>query len=602
MDFYTRIQNQVTELRSEYNYQNDGTAFGHFIIKECFKKIIDFEFDGTDFDGFIKDHIVDMSNDLGNDAIFINRKNRELLVFQFKYSPSSLLNTSEIKKNKKFIDWIFKLNNEQLKPNYKLEKIIREDIYSTFTDEDIEKKNYRVVFHYIDYNFDKAINTDIKALFNNYNEKNIAFQIKCYNHTELDDLYNDVEIPQNRVELRYVPLECFKKELVFHNGDETPMETIVTTIYANSLKTIIEEHKELILALNVRYYKGENEINARIKEEYSKGMKSNFWILNNGINALCQDFQLDNNKLIINNFQIVNGGQTTNTLLRIVNDLPDRVQMLMRLTAIKNKAKISGISKNIAVASNAQNAITSRDLHSGDRIQTTIFNKLDRVGIFYDKKDGEWATVNKKKYRNPLSKSPLHLKISNIDLGIAYLSFFLQLPISTFGRFKLIFSELYYDQIFSMAVDEDVQFTKLILSYRISEKIKQFRNDNLLKYGVLQNNYVNDVLVSLSAICFFQKNLLKVETIESLKKELSKLNYDTYLNQNEKFSISLDGDFDNHLIKIVNALQYILDVKIESKKDKGEEWLPSDTNNWFKKNETYDEIYEKVIKNLKKLL
>ena len=58
MSFYTRIKDQVTELTRQFQYPNDGTAFGHFIMRECFNKIIDFEYDGTDYDSFINDHIV----------------------------------------------------------------------------------------------------------------------------------------------------------------------------------------------------------------------------------------------------------------------------------------------------------------------------------------------------------------------------------------------------------------------------------------------------------------------------------------------------------------------------------------------------------------
>ena len=137
----------------------------------------------------------------------------------------------------------------------------------------------------------------------------------------------------------------------------------------------------------------------------------------------------------------------------------------MKLTKFKDKTQISRISMDIAVASNSQNAISARDLHSGDRIQTKIFKHLDEVGIFYDKKDGEWATVNKRKYKNPFGKSPMHLKIRNLDLGVAYLSFYLQIPISTVGRHKLVFSEIYYDKIFDMTKNEDEQFYKLVLSY-----------------------------------------------------------------------------------------------------------------------------------------
>lgn len=601
MEFYDRIKEQVAELTTNEKYQNDGTAFGHFMIKECFNKIIDFEYDGNDFDQFIKDHIVDMANDLGNDAIFTNQANNEILVFQFKYSKSQLLNTNEIKKNKRFVDWIIGLTDENLSANHKLKKVIDEELSPILTPENIKANNFYITFYYIDVDFIGNIKTDINALHTNYKDKNINFDIRYYNYQELEELYDDIEIPKNEVELRFVANEIFSKNLTYYDNDETELETVVTSIYANSLKPIIEDKKELILALNVRYYKGENDINSKIKKEYSKGEKSNFWILNNGINGVCQDFTInDNNTLTIKNFQIVNGGQTAKTLTRIVNDLPDNVQILLRLTKVKDKARTSKISMDIAVASNSQNAISARDLHSGDRIQNKIFEHLNNVGVFYDKKDGEWATVNKKKYRNPFGKSPMHLKIRNLDLGVSYLSFYLQLPISTVGRHKLVFSELYYDRIFDSSKNEDDQFYKLILAYRIAERINDIKSEKYNNYEILWNNYINDVLLSLSALYFFQDKLHKIDSPESLISELSAFTPNGYVNQNERFTLTLETEFDDFAIKTIKALQYYLDVKKQAKKEYvGEEWLPNDTNKWLKKDGTYKGIFEAVIKKLK---
>jgi len=600
MEFYDRIKEQVSELTLNQKYQNDGTAFGHFAIKECFNKIIDFEYDGNDFDQFIKDHIVDMANDLGNDAIFTNQNNNEILVFQFKYSKNQLLNTDEIKKNKKFIDWILQLNGEELKANPKLRKVIDEEINPILTKENLLQNNYYITFYYIDNDFVGNIKTDIKALYTNYTDKDINFDIRYYNFQELEDLYDDIEIPKNEVELKIAENEYFKKKTTYFDGKETEIETLVTSILANSLKPIIEDKKELILALNVRYYKGENEINTKIKKEYSKGEKSNFWILNNGINGVCEDFEiLDNNSLKIKNFQIVNGGQTAKTLTRIVNDLPDNVQILMKLTKIKDKTQISRISMDIAVASNSQNAISARDLHSGDRIQTKIFRHLDEVGIFYDKKDGEWATVNKRKYKNPFGKSPMHLKIRNLDLGVAYLSFYLQIPISTVGRHKLVFSEIYYDKIFDMTKNEDEQFYKLILSYRISERVNGIKSEKYSKYEVLWNNYINDVLLSLSALYFFKDELHIFENEIDLKTKIDTLSAEDFINSDDRYTLNIGDDFDGFVTSVIKGLQYLLDVMKQAKKFQGEEWLPNDTNKWLKKDGTYNGIFEAVIKKLK---
>jgi hypothetical protein len=323
--------------------------------------------------------------------------------------------------------------------------------------------------------------------------------------------------------------------------------------------------------------------------------------LNNGINAVCEDFVIENNILKIKNFQIVNGGQTSKTLTRIVNDLSDDVQILMRLTKITDLSKITNISMDIAVASNSQNAIGSRDLHSGDRIQNSIYKRLDDVNIFYDKKDGEWATVTKRKYRNPFGNTPMYLKISNTDLGKAYLSFYLQVPISTKGRDKLVFSEIYYDQIFSMANNEDDQFYKLILAYRISEKINQIISEKISGYEILQNNYINDVLIALSGLYFFRLNISNVSTPEKLSEELLKKDAKLYINTNEKYLLIMDGSFDEFVYNEISNVQNILEVMKEAKEMNGSEWLQNDTSNWLKKDTTYKMIFDRIIKKLKRI-
>lgn len=523
------------------------------------------------------------------------------MVFQFKYSKNSLLNTNEIQKNKDFIDWILGINHSNLKANHKLKKVIDEEINLVLTPQKIEDNNYVITFYYIDNSFTSDIKTDINSLYNNYRDKGLNFGVKYYNFIELEELYDDVEIPRNNVELKVVNGEYFNKKTIFFDTTETAVETLVASIHANSLKPVIEEKKELILSLNVRYYKGVNDINSKIKQEYSKGEKSNFWILNNGINGVCEDFELlADNTLKIKNFQIVNGGQTAKTLTKIINDLPDNIHILMRLTKISDKAHTSKISKDIAVASNSQNAISSRDLHSGDRIQQRIFKHLEDVGIFYDKKDGEWATVKKSRFRNPFGKSPMHLKIKNIDLGISYLSFFLQIPISTAGRHKLVFSDIYYEKIFDMTKNEDDQFYKLMLAHRISEKVNAIKAEKYKNFEILQNNYINDVIVSLSALSFFKNDLHIFQSQDDLIKKLDEINTVEFINKDALYSLDINIQFDDFVLYIIKILQNILDVKKEAKIEyANEEWIANDTNKWLKKEGTYKDIFLKVVKKLR---
>lgn len=590
MNFYDKIKQDVSALTSTYKYPNDGTSFGHLIIRECFKKIVDFNFDGQDIDEFIKNHIVDGANDKGNDAIFVNKAQKRILVFQFKYSQNNnLLNTYEILKNKRFIDWILKLSSDSLIPNSKLKKIIDNEISEILTDEIVQKNEFSIVFCYVDREFPQSSKVDIDALFNNYRDKNVNFEVKYYNYKMLDELYDDIEIPKNQVVLDIVPKEYFIKDYNYFDGEETQLQTIVCTIKANSLKSLVREYNELLFALNVRYFKGENEINSKIKQEYSKGSKSNFWILNNGLNAICENFELNDKSVEIKNFQIVNGGQTTKTLTTIINDLPDEVHILMRLTKITSVEKVSKISKEIATSSNNQNAITQRDLHSGDRLQRKIFEKLDSVNIFYDKKEGEWTTIpNKIKYKNPEGRN--YFKINNTDLGKSYLSLFLQIPISSKGRDKLVYSEEYYDEIFNQDVNEEDQFYKLIFAYRITEELNQLKRENENKFEILQNSYINDVLISLSSLFFMQNKIQHLKEPKDIKEQINQIDFKQFVDPNKKYLLTLDNKLNAFMLRVIRGLEQILNVKKMAREENNQIWIPKDTNNWLKKDGTYKQI------------
>lgn len=598
--FYNKVKDIVEEFREDFNYPNDGTAFGHFCIKECFTKIMDFGLDGNDneFNEFILNHCVDRANDLGNDVIFGDTKNNRIFIFQFKYSKSSLLNSTEIKKNKTFIDWLLGLENEEQKPNHILKNIIETELKPILTEENINKKNYEIVFIYVDSDFDEKLDSVISSLFANYRDKNINFEVKKYNHNKLNVLYEDIEVPHNEVVFEITSEEYFVKKYQYFNelpNTNIQLETIIGSLLANSLKEVVEQEGESIFSLNVRYFKGENEINSKIKREYEKGSESNFWILNNGINAICEDFNIevieDRTYIKIRNLQIVNGGQTTKTLTKIINELPNSVQLLMKLTKIKNKDVVSIISKNISIASNSQNAITFRDLHSNDKIQRFISDKLNDCGVFYDKKDGEWNTLKaeqKKKYKIPNKKT--YYKINNTDLGLCYMSFFNQLPFSSKGRRKLVFSDLMYGDIFDSSKGENNQFIRLIFSYKLMEYISEYKNNLKSKITVLESTYINDLLLSLSALYFVSDTTI-IKNENDLKNKLMFLNLEKYINEKDCI-LKLDEDFLDYFSKIIEAIKYLNKLKSGIAKKTGELWK---FDNYIKNENNYKEILLEVI-------
>ena len=151
-----------------------------------------------------------------------------------------------------------------------------------------------------------------------------------------------------------------------------------------------------------------------------------------------------------------------------------------------------------------------------------------------------------------------------------------------------------------MTTNEDDQFYKLMLAYRIAERVNRIKTEKINSYEILQNNYINDVLVALAGIYFFKDNLTKIATVEDLTEKLKEVKGQPNINSTEKYTLNLDPTFDDFILKEIGLVQNILDVKKEAKKEfANADWIPNDTNNWLKKDGTYREIYEKVIKKLK---
>jgi hypothetical protein len=91
-------------------------------------------------------------------------------------------------------------------------------------------------------------------------------------------------------------------------GDEKSM---IVNISAKSLKRIYElYYYRGLFAQNLRYYVKNAKVDANIVESI-QSFPDNFWYYNNGIILICDDYIIQDNSILLSNFSIINGGQTT---------------------------------------------------------------------------------------------------------------------------------------------------------------------------------------------------------------------------------------------------------------------------------------------------
>jgi hypothetical protein len=140
---------------------------------------------------------------------------------------------------------------------------------------------------------------------------------------------------------------------------------------------------------NVRDYLG-GQINRDIYETLqskSQPDKEDFWWLNNGITLLASSATVAGKELSLENVQIVNGLQTTETIYNYFTsegDMEDRRGLLIKIIITDNEVARDRIIK----ATNYQNAVETASLRATDKIHRDIEQYFDDHGWFYDRRKG----------------------------------------------------------------------------------------------------------------------------------------------------------------------------------------------------------------------
>lgn len=199
------------------------------------------------------------------------------------------------------------------------------------------------------------------------------------------------------------------------------------------LAKLYKEFSNELLESNVRAFLGQ-------AGKYNKGIRDTirnkpqmFLPYNNGITATAETVSTDtvDNQLVItklNDFQIVNGGQTTASLYHTKKKFKDadlsKIFVQMKLTVIKNKEQKNLEVPNISRFANSQNKVTELDLSSNNPFFVQLENLSRKKYVvnpenrnhsrlwFFERTNGQYReTLNKQtpgqqgrfKEQNPLS-------------------------------------------------------------------------------------------------------------------------------------------------------------------------------------------------------
>lgn len=142
--------------------------------------------------------------------------------------------------------------------------------------------------------------------------------------------------------------------------------------------------KKYLFDSNVRDYMGLNSVNEDILESL-KHNDADFWWLNNGITVLARHTVSIGNALRIQDVQIVNGLQTSQTIYDYYskNTVTDENRSVMIKIISQDDAEIRD---RIIRSTNNQTAIESKSLFATDKLQRDIEDIMKSNGLYYERR------------------------------------------------------------------------------------------------------------------------------------------------------------------------------------------------------------------------
>ncbi|MHC4055094.1 AIPR family protein [Bradyrhizobium sp. 25ACV] len=213
---------------------------------------------------------------------------------------------------------------------------------------------------------------------------------------------------------------------------------------------------------NVRDWQDYNEVNSGIRQTVLSEKRPRFVLMNNGVTIIARGFKQFGDTLTIENFQIVNGCQTSNVLFDQRDNLKNSdVQVPLRLIWTND----DNVIDSVVTGTNQQTELTQEQIYA----RTDFAKKLERhfesypepYRLHYERRDGQYD-------RTPVEKGKI---VSPQTLIKVFASMFLEEPHVAAKSYKALRSRVGKD--FFLESDKlDPYFLAALASYRLEVRLR----------------------------------------------------------------------------------------------------------------------------------
>lgn len=405
--------------------------------------------------------IVDGGNDLGIDAIEVIERDEtaEVFIFQSKHrtslkSTDRTINDGEVLKITSFLRAVFDkeprlLETGNLQLTEGVSRIWRLHERGAIC-------RYQVVFCTNGQGLSASAETILESALRTLHSVHYEIYGPAETMRDIGAAGREPEVGH----LQVIGKEAFERS----DGD---IRGVIASVDAGSFVELIrtadgKSIKRHLFDENLRIFLGANGgYNGNIIETASSHDSHLFWYLNNGITITCKEYAYNkghsNPKIRIEDFQIVNGAQTSHSLLEAYRGAPEafeNVVLMVRVYATNRE----DIAERVAVATNSQARIQSRDLRANHPALKKLEMGFHEQGYFFERKRNMHADCDPKK------------RIDALKLGQILLSFQMMEPDRAKADSDTIFGERFH-QIFHEHYRVD-DLCRMVELYRLIEEMR----------------------------------------------------------------------------------------------------------------------------------
>ncbi|MEM8919223.1 MAG: AIPR family protein [Pseudomonadota bacterium] len=447
------INSRVEEAQKANGFTDNSQAFLWLVLDQYFPGYSEERLES----------ITDGGNDRGIDAIHIIEKENsaEIFIFQSKYrgsvkTTSKTINDAEALKVASFIEELFD-KADALKdcPNLLLNERIKR-IWALHQRGLICR--YRLVFC----SNDQGISDSAQQILETVCNKHEPVTFESYGPRDIIADFSSNERQNHEGKLEVIGKEIFERT----DGD---VRGIIASVDAISFVKLISAEdgktaKRYLFDDNLRIFLGSSGgYNSEIISTATSADSHLFWYLNNGITITCKNCHYNKGHahpiITLNDFQIVNGAQTSHSLLEAYRMNPEAMENVVLMVRVYATDR-SDISERVAVATNSQARIRGRDLRANHQVLKKLEMALLQRGYYFERK------------RNMHVDKPSDKRMDALKLGQVILAYYLKEPDKAKTE-----SDSIFDSRFLQIFHDNHNIDELCRLFELFKKIENLREN-----------------------------------------------------------------------------------------------------------------------------